>query len=61
MAELVGGAQPIARYGAVGRIGRKLLGAGHYSKAYNVRSEPFVWTKKKARQRRFKDRRITEL
>src|SRR5271168_419126 len=32
-----------------------------YIKAYNVRAEPFVWTKKKVRQRRFKDRRITQL
>jgi transposase len=32
-----------------------------YVKAYNVRAEPFVWTKKKVRQRRFKDRRITQL
>src|SRR5271154_5671845 len=32
-----------------------------YIKAYNVRAEPFVRTKKKVRQRRFKDRRITQL
>src|SRR5450631_118123 len=32
-----------------------------YIKAYNIRAEPFVWTKKKVRQRRFKDRRITQL
>ena len=32
-----------------------------YVKAYNVRAEPFVWTKKKVRQRRFKGRRITQL
>jgi transposase len=32
-----------------------------YIKAYNVKAEPFVWTKKKVRQRRFKDRRITQL
>jgi len=32
-----------------------------YIKAYNVRAEPFVWTKKKVRQRRFKDCRITQL
>jgi transposase len=32
-----------------------------YVKAYNVRAEPFVWTKKKVRQRRFKHRRITQL
>jgi transposase len=32
-----------------------------YIKAYNVRAAPFVWTKKKVRQRRFKDRRITQL
>nr|MDH6179811.1 hypothetical protein [Bradyrhizobium japonicum] len=25
------------------------------------RAEPFVWTKKKVRQRRFKGRRITQL
>src|SRR4249920_246580 len=29
--------------------------------AYNDRAEPFVWTKKKVRQRRFKGRRITQL
>jgi transposase len=29
--------------------------------AYNEKAEPFVWTKKKVRQRRFKDRRITQL
>jgi transposase len=29
--------------------------------AYNNQAEPFVWTKKKVRQRRFKDRRITQL
>ncbi len=29
--------------------------------AYNGKAEPFVWTKKKVRQRRFKDRRITQL
>src|ERR1700731_1117372 len=32
-----------------------------YIRAYNVTAEPFVWTKKKVRQRRFKDRRITQL
>ena len=32
-----------------------------YVEAYNLRAEPFVWTKKKVRQRRFKDRRITQL
>src|SRR3974390_140646 len=32
-----------------------------YVKAYNDRAEPFVWTKKKVRQRRFKGRRITQL
>src|SRR6188472_2058016 len=32
-----------------------------YINAYNVRAEPFVWTKKKVRQRRFKGRRITQL
>ena len=31
-----------------------------YVKAYNIRAEPFVWTKKKVRQRRFKHRRITQ-
>jgi hypothetical protein len=30
-------------------------------KAYNDKAEPFVWTKKKVRQRRFKGRRITQL
>ena len=29
------------------------------AKAYNDKAEPFVWTKKKVRQRRFKGRRIT--
>ena len=29
--------------------------------AYNDKAEPFVWTKKKVRQRRFKGRRITQL
>jgi transposase len=28
---------------------------------YNARAKPFVWTKKKVRQRRFKGRRITQL
>ncbi len=32
-----------------------------YIKAYNVKAEPFVWTKKKVRQRPFKARRITQL
>src|SRR6201997_2119138 len=32
-----------------------------YINAYNDRAEPFVWTKKKVRQRRFKGRRITQL
>jgi transposase len=32
-----------------------------YIKAYNEKAEPFVWTKKKVRQRRFKGRRITQL
>ncbi|HZC95274.1 MAG TPA: IS3 family transposase, partial [Bradyrhizobium sp.] len=32
-----------------------------YIKAYNYIAEPFVWTKKKVRQRRFKGRRITQL
>src|SRR5215471_11061055 len=32
-----------------------------YIKAYNDKAEPFVWTKKKVRQRRFKGRRITQL
>jgi hypothetical protein len=32
-----------------------------YVNAYNDKAEPFVWTKKKVRQRRFKDRRITQL
>jgi hypothetical protein len=30
-----------------------------YIKAYNDKAEPFVWTKKNVRQRRFKGRRIT--
>jgi hypothetical protein len=29
--------------------------------AYNDKAEPFVWTKKEVRQRRFKGRRITQL
>ena len=29
--------------------------------AWNENAEPFVWTKKKVRQRRFKGRRITQL
>ena len=32
-----------------------------YVNAYNDRAKPFVWTKKKVRQRRFKGRRITQL
>ena len=32
-----------------------------YINAYNDKAEPFVWTKKKVRQRRFKGRRITQL
>jgi hypothetical protein len=32
-----------------------------YINAYNDKAEPFVWTKKKVRQRRFKTRRITQL
>jgi transposase len=32
-----------------------------YINAYNDKAEPFVWTKKKIRQRRFKGRRITQL
>src|SRR4029450_4698846 len=32
-----------------------------YVKAYNDKADPFVWTKKKVRQRRFKGRRITQL
>ena len=32
-----------------------------YIKAYNDKAEPFAWTKKKVRQRRFKGRRITQL
>ena len=31
-----------------------------YVNAYNDKAEPFVWTKKKVRQRRFKGRRITQ-
>jgi hypothetical protein len=31
------------------------------SKAYNDKAEPFVWTKKKVRQCRFKGSRITQL
>ena len=32
-----------------------------YIKAYNDKAQPFVWTKKKVRQHRFKGRRITQL
>lgn len=32
-----------------------------YINAYNDKAEPFVWTKKKVRQRPFKGRRITTL
>src|SRR6266850_7252053 len=32
-----------------------------FIRAYNEQAEPFVWTKKKVRQRRFKGRRITQL
>jgi len=32
-----------------------------YIEKYNERTKPFVWTKKKLRQRRFKGRRITQL
>ena len=32
-----------------------------YVDAYNDKAQPFVWTKKKVRQRRFKGRRITQL
>jgi transposase len=32
-----------------------------YVNAYNDKAEPFVWTKKKVRQRRFEGRRITQL
>ncbi|MDA9497599.1 transposase [Bradyrhizobium sp. CCBAU 11357] len=32
-----------------------------YVNAYNDKAEPFVWTKKKIRQRHFKGRRITQL
>jgi hypothetical protein len=32
-----------------------------FIEAYNGKAEPFVWTKKKVRQRRFKGRRVTQL
>ena len=32
-----------------------------FIRIYNDKAEPFVWTKKKVRQRRFKGRRITQL
>ena len=32
-----------------------------YINVYNSKAEPFVWTKKKVRQGRFKGRRITQL
>ena len=32
-----------------------------YINAYNDQAEPFVWTKKKVRQRRYRGRRITQL
>ena len=59
--------------GAVFDLGRSLSGTSFtslkqlqdhidaYVNAYNDRAEPFVWTKKKVRQRRFKGRRITQL
>jgi hypothetical protein len=33
----------------------------HIDNAYNDKAQPFVWTKKKVRQRQFKGRRITQL
>jgi hypothetical protein len=36
-------------------------GLDAYINAYNDKAQPFVWTKKKVRQRRFKGRRITLL
>jgi hypothetical protein len=45
--------------------GRSLSGTSEhidaYIKADNQRAEPFVWTKKKVGQRRFKARPITQL
>jgi len=32
-----------------------------FIRAYNEKAEPFMWTKKKVHQRRFKNRRITQL
>ena len=32
-----------------------------FIRAYNEKAKPFMWTKKKVRQRRFKSRRITQL
>ncbi len=32
-----------------------------FIRIYNDKAEPFVWTKKKVQQRRFKGRRITQL
>lgn len=32
-----------------------------FIRAYNEKAKPFMWTKKKVRQRRFKGRRITQL
>jgi hypothetical protein len=32
-----------------------------FIRAYNENAEPFIWTKKKVRQRPFKGRRITQL
>jgi len=32
-----------------------------FIRIHNDKAEPFVWTKKKVRQRRFKGRRITQL
>jgi hypothetical protein len=32
-----------------------------FIRAYNEKAQPFVWTKKRVRQKRFKGRRITQL
>jgi len=32
-----------------------------FIEAYNQNAKPFAWTKAKVRQRRFKDRRISDL
>ena len=37
------------------------IGADAFIAAYNETAEPFAWAKKKVYQRRFKNRRITQV